>query len=261
VPGSGALDRDALRLANRLVGNADGAAGLEVLFGGLRLVAEGSVRLALTGGWQPLSVDGRDVPWGTPVSVPDGATVAVGRGGPGLRSWLALAGGVETEPVLGSRSTDTLTGLGPSAVGAGAVLSIGPRPGRRDLGVADAVAPVAIGDPANLEVSLGPRDRWFEPASVATFGSADYQVSPHSNRTAVRLLGPPLVRSVVRELPSEGLVTGAVQVPSDGHPLVFLADHPTTGGYPVLGVVSTAALSICAQLRPGDRVRFRVTRR
>ena len=255
VPPSGALDPGALALGNRLVGNPEDAAGLEMLVGGVRLRARASVRVALTGGLLDLRVDGRPVAWGASVSVPVGSLLEVGRG-PGLRGWLAVAGGVDVPETLGSRSTDTLTGLGPAPLEAGAALEIGT--------VRGGPAPVAVPGPpqaprtAVLDVVLGPRHEKFTESALLALERSEYAVSPASNRTAVRLdADTALERRSAEELPSEGLVTGAVQVPASGKPLVFLADHPVTGGYPVIGVVTASSLAVCAQLRPGDRVRLR----
>lgn len=259
VPPSGALDPRALALANRLVGNSEGAAGLEILLGGLGLVAEGSLRVALSGAQLPLYVDGRATPWGTSVSVPSGSRVEVGRSRGRLRAWLAVAGGVDVPLVLDSRSTDTLSGLGPDPVRIGDRLPVG-RAGPVPDGSETAVPDPEAGENAVIRLHLGPRDDWFTRSPLDAWRGADLEVTPSSNRVAVRLSGEPLVRRVdgelPSELPSEGLVTGAVQVPGDGRPLIFLADRPTTGGYPVVGVVDPADLPRCAQLRPGDRVRF-----
>jgi biotin-dependent carboxylase-like uncharacterized protein len=256
VPPSGALDQESLALANRLVGNRESQAGLEILLGGVALVAEGSVRLALTGGQLPMRAGGRAVGWGVAVSVSDGCTIEVGRAPDALRGWLAVAGGVAVPPVLGSRSTDTLSGLGPQPVRAGDRIPVGRS---RALRAGDAAAVPrwsATDGGVMLRVHPGPRDDWFTAQSLAGLWSASYRVSPSSDRIALRLDGAPLVRRWSGELPSEGLVTGAVQVPGDGQPLIFLADRPTTGGYPVVGVVAAADLPRCAQLRPGDSIRF-----
>ena len=258
VPPSGALDFAALALGNRLVGNPEGAAGLEVLVGRVRLRAESSVRLALTGGLLDLQVDGRPAAWGTPVSVAAGSRIEVGQG-PGLRGWLAVAGGVEVLQTLGSRSTDTLTGLGPAPLEDGAALQVGVV---RAAGAAVAVpAPPPKPKTALLDVVLGPRHGMFLESALPALESTEYTVAPASNRTALRLdADVRLERTSAEELPSEGLVTGAVQVPANGKPLIFLADHPVTGGYPVIAVVTPESLAACAQLRPGDPVRLRARR-
>lgn len=259
VPHSGALDTSALSVANRLVGNPEGHAGLEVLLGGLALVADGSMRIALTGAPLSLRVGGRAAPWGTAVSVPARARIEVGPAPGALRGWLAVAGGIDTPVVLGSRSTDTLGGLGPPPLRVGDVMRVGPV-GPAPEGAGAAVPAPGPGSPVVLRLRLGPRDDWFKAGSIETMGERDFEVSAASSRVAIRLRGEPLERRASGELASEGLVVGAVQVPGDGQPLVFLADHPTTGGYPVVGVVDPADLAHCAQLTPGDALRFRVVR-
>jgi biotin-dependent carboxylase-like uncharacterized protein len=257
VPPSGALDPVALALANRLVGNPEGAAGLEILLGGCQLVAERSLRIALTGARLPLWVDAVPKPWGTAVSVRRGQLIEVGTSPSGLRSWLAVGGGVEAPHTLGSRSTDTLTGLGPSPLVAGDLVPVGPAPAAGGHG--EAVPGAQSSGPSRLRVRLGPRDDELTDESVAAFLSGTYEVSSRSDRVGVRLEsldGSRLIRSGAGEMDSEGLVTGAVQVPSGGQPLIFLADHPVTGGYPVVAVVDAADVRRCAQLRPGESVVF-----
>jgi biotin-dependent carboxylase-like uncharacterized protein len=252
VPRSGALDPPALTLANRLVGNPDAAAGLEITLTGcaIRLVEAGT--LALTGAPARLSVAGRSAGYGVAVPVPAGATVDIGPVRDGVRSYLAVAGGIAVPPVLGSRATDTLSGLGPPVLSDGMTLPVGAATG--PASTVDFTPWSATERPAGLRLRLGPRDGWFTPEAVRVLLSSEYTVRMESNRVGARLAGPGLTRAVAGELPSEGLVLGAVQVPADGQPLVFLADHPTTGGYPVIGVV--ADVSVLAQLRPGDTVRF-----
>lgn len=253
VPRSGALDQPALRLANRLIGNAEGKAGLETLLTGVRLRALGSCRVAVTGAQAPVTVAGRAVAWGTAVSVPAGAEVVVGTALRGLRSYLAVAGGIAVDPVLGSRSTDQLSGLGPAPLVAGDLLPVG-------VPAAAPVEATAFPDVTRreLHLDLGPRADWFTDDAVAALDGAGYEVGAASNRIGLRLSGAPIQRSRVGELPTEPMVLGAVQVPPNGQPVVFLADHPTTGGYPVIAVVRGADLPVCAQARPGDRLTLRV---
>jgi biotin-dependent carboxylase-like uncharacterized protein len=196
----------------------------------------------------------RSVPLAEPVPLRSGDLVQVGQAVRGVRSYVALAGGIEGAVVLGSRSTDTLAGVGPGALGDGDVLEVGDPVGT-PVGV-DVGAVRPLPRPAVLRLCLGPRDDWFSADTVARLTSAPYTVTGDSNRVGLRLDGPPLVRVREEELPSEGLVLGAVQVPASGQPLVFLNDHPTTGGYPVVGVVEPGDLWQCAQLRPGETVRF-----
>ena len=236
VPRSGAVDAPALQAANRLVGNPPGAAALETTLRGCAVRVDAGCVVAVTGARAVVTVDGSAVPQDRAVPVPAGSVLEVGSATAGVRSYVAVAGGLAVEPVLGSRSTDTLSGLGPPVLRQGTVLPVGDAvgaPGGPEPGV-------AAGRAADVTVGLrtGPRHDWFTPEALDLLTSTPWTVSPASNRVAARLAGSPvLARAVLDELPSEGLVLGAVQVPSDGRPLVFLADHPTTGGYPVIGVV------------------------
>ncbi|WP_406195803.1 biotin-dependent carboxyltransferase family protein [Kitasatospora sp. NBC_01560] len=254
VPRAGALDAPALRAANRLVGNEPGAAALETTLGGVAVRADGPVLVAVTGAPCEVRVNGRPAAWGAPVAVPAGGLLEVGAAVHGVRGYLAVAGGIAVPPVLGSRSADLLSGLGPAPLAGGDRLPVGPRPAYRPL-------PELVPLPAPptelvLRLQLGPRADWFAPQAVARLAGAPYRVAPASNRIALRTDGPAVPRARAGELPSEGMVLGAVQIPPDGLPVVFLADHPTTGGYPVLGVVPPADLAAAAQARPGTPVRF-----
>ncbi|MEU8396082.1 biotin-dependent carboxyltransferase family protein [Nonomuraea sp. NPDC048892] len=247
VPCSGAADAPSLRLANRLVGNPEELAAIELTFGAARLRFLDAAWVALAGA--PL-VSGADM--GVPIWVPAGGELRLGTTVWGLRTYLAVRGGIAVEPVLGSRSTDSLSGLGPEPLRAGTLLPVGPPSGVISVDLAPQPEP----RPAVLRVLPGPRDDWFVPGALAALCGRTYTVSQDSNRVGVRLSGPELARVREGELPSEGMVTGAVQVPPSGQPIVFLADHPPTGGYPVIAVVRGADLPVAAQLRPGDEVRF-----
>ncbi|WIY04792.1 biotin-dependent carboxyltransferase family protein [Amycolatopsis mongoliensis] len=254
VTPSGALDTVSLRLANRLVGNPSAAAGIEALLGGLSVRLTASATVAVTGPAVPVSVDGRSFGSHVPVPVRAGQSVSVGTPSTGLRCYLAVSGGIAVEPVLGSRSRDVLSGIGPAPLKGGDVLPLG------EPGIpagADVVVPVRAPAELVVPVTLGPRDDWLDDPAGGL--SAWWTVTAESNRVGLRLDGPPLRRAVEGELPSEGVVTGAIQVPPNGLPVVFLADHPTTGGYPVAAVVRAGALSALAQARPGTRVRFRMS--
>ncbi|AXI76631.1 5-oxoprolinase subunit C family protein [Peterkaempfera bronchialis] len=254
VPRAGALDPVAYRLANRLVGNGEGAAVLETTLGGVAVRASAPVVAAVTGAPAPVTVDGRPVPWGAPVAVAAGAVLEVGAVTHGVRSYVAFAGGVAVPPVLGSRSADLLSGLGPAPLAVGDRLPLGEDGG---VPVHAEVVPLP-GPPLELVLRLepGPRADWFGPDATAVLARARYRVAAASNRVALRTEGPPLERVRGGELPSEGMVLGAVQVPPDGRPVVFLADHPTTGGYPVVGVVPEEDLAAAAQAVPGIPLRF-----
>jgi KipI family sensor histidine kinase inhibitor len=265
VPRSGAADAASLRRANRLAGNPDGAAGIELTLGRAALRFPGETRVAVTGASAPVTLAGpggaaRDVPHGRAFGVPAGGLVRVGAPAAGLRSYVAVRGGVDVPPVLGSRSADLRSGLGPAPLRAGDLLPVGvPGPVPPGTGEAATVLPPA-GEPAELRVIPGPRGDWFAPGALEVLGSATYAVTPASDRTGLRLDGPALPRAGRGELPSEGVVTGALQVPHGGQPILLLADHPVTGGYPVIAVVTSADIGLAGQLRPGSRVRFSVTR-
>lgn len=243
VSRSGAFDRAALMLANRLVGNAEGAAALEVTLGGLVVRLRRACTVALTGA----VCEGLDA--AAAVSLAAGTVLGLSRPASGLRSYLAFRGGLDCPPVLGSRSTDTLGRLGPPTVGAGTTLSLGspPRP-----------VPGAVGwpatHPATVAVDPGPRTDWFDGDVLAALAGAVWTVRSDSDRVGVRLDGPRLTRTRDDELPSEPTLPGAIQVPADGRPIVFGPDGPVTGGYPVIAVVRD--LDQLAQLRPGEVVRF-----
>ena len=259
VPRSGALDGPAAALANRLVGNRPEAAVLETTLNGCAVRPRSTVTVAVTGAPCRVSVDGRPAAWGAAIRVPAGALLTVGTAVSGLRSYVAVSGGITVEPVLGSRSTDLLSGLGPAPLTDGAVLPLGtPNSLHARVDTAPQPAPPAE---LVLRVTLGPRDDWFTPEAVRAFTSRTFQVSSASNRIGLRTEGPALERRLKGELPSEGMVLGAVQVPPDGRPVVFLADHPTTGGYPVIGVVRETDLPAVAQAVPGTPVRFIEVRR
>ncbi|MBF5030117.1 biotin-dependent carboxyltransferase family protein [Micromonospora sp. ANENR4] len=259
VPRSGALDPAALRLANRLVGNDEDAAGLEITMTGCALRVTRAVAVALTGApadvvveWPAGAAQRRPGDVGRPLALPAGAVLHVGPARAGVRTWLAVSGGIAVEPVLGSRATDTLSGLGPPPLRDGDRLPLGTPAGPPAPVDVPVTGPVP--DELQLSVRPGPRQDWFTPEALDLLCRAAYTVSPDSNRVGARLAGATLTRAVAGELPSEGLVLGAVQVPPDGRPLVFLADHPTTGGYPVIGVVDD--VTALAQARPGTTVTF-----
>lgn len=264
VSASGVVDRTAMHDANRAVGNASDAAVLECAGGGatLRFDADGVV--AVTGALCGVTVtdeQGARHPagHGVPFAVTAGDALTLAAPTRGLRSVIAVRGGIAASAALGSRATDTLAGLGPAPLRTGDTVSLGdphlaplavdPLPLPRDL--------PAIGDVVDLHITLGPRDEWFTPAAIAVLTGQEWDVTPRSDRVGVRLHGAvALQRTRSGELPSEGTVTGALQVPPDGQPVLFLADHPLTGGYPVIGAVADDDLDLAGQLAPGVHVRF-----
>lgn len=255
---SGAYDRAALRLANRLVGNREDAAGLESLGGGLALRFDEPAVVAVTGADGPVTVSGgrgrRALHRSSPLHLATGDVLELGPPTEGLRSYVAVRRGLAAPRTLGSASYDTLARLGPPPLRAGDVLA---------LGAADVAHPHVDHAPVRrpdepLRVVPGPRDDWFDDAALGLLLASAWAVSPASDRVGVRLSGPALGRRTPgAELPSEPVVTGALQVPLDGLPVLLGPDRPTTGGYPVIAVVADADLDRVAQLRPGDVMRFR----
>lgn len=269
VSAAGALDRASLRRANRLVGNSPSAAAIETVSGGLKVQAVGDQVLAVAGAPSALTIDSpsdpesdnpgrrRTIPVATPFALLDGETLTLGAPEAGFRSYLAVRGGVDAAPVLGSRSTDTMSGIGPAPLAAGQLLASGNVVESGVVGNPE-LQPDFPGDGVTvLDIVPGPRADWFDASALESLCGQDWVVKPQSNRVGMRLDGTPLERSRRGELPSEGTVAGAIQVPPEGLPVLFLADHPITGGYPVVGVVVDHQLDLAAQVPIGGSIRFR----
>ena len=252
VSPSGAADRDALRLANRLVGNPEGAAAIEVTLGGLVVTAEDLAWVAVTGAPTQLSVNDTPTSSHTTVALRPRDLLRIEVPTSGLRSYLAVRGGIDTDLVLGSASRDTLSGLGPDPLQPGQQLAVG----HSELPLPEADRAPSRSPSRTLAITPGPRLDWFAESAWHRLLHDPWTVTQDCDRVAVRLSGPGLDRVRHNELPSEGLLRGSVQVPPSGQPLVFLSDHPVTGGYPVPAVLTEAAGDLAAQLRPGDVVRF-----
>lgn len=252
---SGAADRASYDLANRLVGNEPGAPALEVTLGGLEVEVVGATCwLTVTGAPVAVRVDGRPEPVGAVLSLRPGQRMALGIPRSGLRSYLAVRGGVAATPVLGSCSRDTLAGIGPAPLEAGDTVAVGEH-GVEEMRV-EAVPPTSYDDLPVLRVVPGPRADWVVDPDLLV--RTTWSVAPDSDRVGVRLAGAAWeLAEPGRQLPSEGALRGAVQVPPSGEPVVFGPDHPVTGGYPVVGVVVGHDTDRLAQLRPGEQVGFR----
>ncbi len=269
VSAAGALDRASLRRANRLVGNDPSAAAIESVNGGLTIEAVGDQVIAVAGApttlaiqspsWVEPEVGGahRTVPMAEPFALLDGEVLTLGAPESGFRNYVAIRGGVDVPEVLGSRSADTMSGIGPAPLVIGQMLPVG-----------EATVSTAVGSPelqpefpgngvTELDVVPGPRADWFDQEALDSLCSQEWVVTPQSNRVGMRLDGTPLERSREGELPSEGTMAGALQIPPAGLPVLFLADHPITGGYPVIGVVRDEHLDRAAQVPIGGRIRFR----
>ncbi len=262
---SGALDAESLAEANWLVGNAPDAAGIEVAPGGFECRAIGDLIVAVTGASVDLVIaepgtdgDQRPAPFRTPFLLRAGERLSFALPRRGFRSYLAVRGGAAVTPVLGSRSTDTLSALGPPPLRAGVVIPVGGEQAGEVWYADGAVAEQAQTEPTVLPVALGPRDDLFSPAAVERFLASTWTVGTAADRVGLRLSGSagPLPVQDAAVLRSEGMVSGSIQVPPSGEPILFLSDHPLTGGYPVIGVLEADALRLAAQLAPGDRIVF-----
>jgi KipI family sensor histidine kinase inhibitor len=274
VSAAGALDRASLRRANRLVGNAPSAAAIETVAGGLKIQAVGDQVLAVAGApsahnvvTPPASPDEetggtenrqRTVPVAAPFALLDGEILTIGVPDAGFRSYVAVRGGVDVPAVLGSRSTDTMSGIGPKPLAAGQLLPSGGAAESGVVGSPEIQPDYPSGGVTVLDIVPGPRADWFDQTALDSLCAQDWTVKPESNRVGMRLQGTPLERSRAGELPSEGTVAGAIQMPPEGLPVLFLADHPITGGYPVIGVVVDHQLDLAAQVPIGGRIRFRI---
>ena len=266
VSASGALDRGAFNAANRIVGNPANTPALELTLGGFSFESNVRAVIGLAGASSTVTVRdpaGRDQVFCTwqPIALEPGDVVTIGHPGKGMRSYLSVRGGFDVAPVLGSTATDTLAVVGPEPVATGAVLTLkGSRNGLSSVSTGEMPAfdLPAAGDVVTLDVVLGPRTDWFTQKGIDTLTSQLWQVSPQSSRVGIRLAGDvPLERKDSAELPSEGTATGAIQVPHSGQPVLFLADHPLTGGYPVIGAVAEYHLDLAGQIPINAKIRFR----
>ncbi len=265
VSAAGALDVGALHRANRAVGNPSRTPALEVTLGPVRLEAREPLTLSLAGAAQKIEILAN----GVTVPVAPGAAFALDAGDEvlihpparGMRSYLAIRGGFAVTAVLGSAATDTLAFIGPEPLKNGALLAAAHAPAEA-VGMPEAPPPLpGAGELVELPVTLGPRTDWFTPEMVEVFLTQEWLVTPQSSRVGIRLQGAePLTRKDTTELPSEGTEVGAIQIPHSGQPVLFLADHPLTGGYPVIATLLPEALDLAGQIPPGARIRFTATR-
>lgn len=262
VTRSGALDRASARAANAAVGNSSSAAVIENI-GGLRITANVDTVLAVTGAEATVEVSTRSghkaaKALAQPIGLLAGEELAVRPTGTGARNYVAIRGGLATDTVLDSAASDVLSGMGPAPLADGDLL----KAGRATRTAADPTIlnPADSTNAATLRCVLGPRDDWFAEQTVRDFLSTTWEVSGQSNRIGLRMTGPEgaeLTRDREEELASEGMLPGSIQVPPNGLPVLFLADHPVTGGYPVIATVIPEDMDAAGQLPPGSTVTFR----
>jgi biotin-dependent carboxylase-like uncharacterized protein len=267
VSAAGAADATALRIANRLAGNPDGAPALEMTLAGGTFRFDTPACVAIAGADMQTTIDGSPLPSWSAAPVPAGATLACGQAAAGARAVLAVGGGIVVPLVLGSASTHVPSRLGGfegRALRRGDLLRFGaPAPGllsaarRVPPDAFAALAPAAAGGAAvTLRVTPGAQGDRFDEPSRRLLVESEYRVSSASDRMGLRLEGPPIPPPGGGTMLTEGMPLGAIQIPPAGGPVILFVDHQTTGGYPVIASVASADLSAVAQLRPGSRVRF-----
>ena len=259
VPRGGSMDEPALRLANRLVGNPDAAAAIEMTLAGPEVRFENDSVIALAGARFEATIEGRPVRRGESLTVGAGQELTIGRTLEGARAVLAVLGGIDVPVILGSRSTclgGGFGGLDGRALRAGDRLSVGRRNGKILRRRLRSEAWPAYSSECTLRVVAGPQFDRFSDRGGQVFFSATYTISPRSDRTGLRLDGPAVEHAGSADLLPEGMLPGGIQVPADGRPIILGADCPVTGGYAKIAAVISADLWRVAQAKPGDRVRF-----
>jgi len=258
IPPSGPVDRAAFVVANRLVGNPDGAAGLECTVVGPRFEAQAACAIAVTGAAMPVTVNGAEAPAWTTLSLRPGDVVRLGPARAGVRAYVAFSGGIDVPPVLGSRATylrGRLGGLEGRALRRDDVLRLFPAPPPPvRTAPADAVPDLA-GEPT-IRVVLGPQADRFTADGIRAFLTEPYEMLPQSDRMGARLRGPRIEHARGHDIISDGIALGSVQVPGDGQPIALLVDRQSTGGYTKVATVCSFDIGRLGQVKPGQRVRF-----
>lgn len=264
ISASGAMDKSALRSANRIVGNSSDQACLEIVSGGFKAIAYGQMLVAITGASCPIEIK---TPSGEifhvntyqPIDLNDGDEISLGVPVAGIRSYLSVRGGFTVPAILSSRSFDTLSNIGPAPLKMNDKLVVG----ETSRCAAISISETPAFDMPNrdeivvLDILFGPRTDWFTQESIDLLSKQIWQVTPQSNRIGLRLNGEcSLSRIKLQELPSEGTCMGAIQIPASGQPVLFLADHPLTGGYPVIASVADYHLDLAGQIPVNAKIRF-----
>jgi len=259
IPPSGPVDHAAFVVANRLVGNADGAAGLECTVLGPRFEAEQACAIAVTGAAMPLTVNGAEAPAWTTLTLKPGDVVRLGAARAGVRAYVAFSGGLDVPPVLGSRSTyvrGRLGGLDGRALRKEDRLHGVPAPPPPLRRARARVIPDLGRDP-EIRVVLGPQADRFTDEGLRTFLGSEYEMLPQSDRMGARLKGPRIAHTRGHDIISDGIALGSIQVPGDGQPIALLVDRQSTGGYTKVATVGSFDIGRLGQVKPGHRLRFR----
>lgn len=260
LPHSGPMDRDAFVLANRLIGNPDSAAGLECTLMGPRLEFADARWVAVTGADVPVALDGAEQPTWTAFPVRAGAVLKIGAARSGVRCYLAISGGIDTPPVLGSRATylrGALGGIGGRALRKGDTVPLGVGAGAATSRRVRRERIPTYGNEPHLDTILGPQDDRFTAAGIAALFEGPYEMLPQSDRMGARFNGPRIEHTRGHDIISDGIAMGAIQVIGDGQPIVLLVDRQTAGGYTKIGTVCSYEIGRVGQLKPGQRLRFR----
>jgi biotin-dependent carboxylase-like uncharacterized protein len=258
VPTSGAFDQKSHQLANRLIGNFPNACAIESLRGSFEFSTDSELVISATGAPASVQVDGREHEMFRSIFVPAGSVVSVSPGSLGMRTYLAIRGGIVGNQIMGSSSYDELSQIGTPPIKPGDKFSVENQVAGSITG--DYIPGSVITGLNTVELEAMPAPRWSGFSNSDILFTSEYQVTSSVNRVGLRLSGPALVWNSESRLASEGVVTGAIQIPVDGMPLIFGPDHPTTGGYPVVAVVSRNSLDLLAQTAPGTVVRFKSAR-
>jgi biotin-dependent carboxylase-like uncharacterized protein len=259
IPPSGPMDREAFLLANRLVGNADDAAGLECTFTGPRVEFADERWVAVTGAVMPVTLNGAVMPRWAAFEVEAGDVLRLGLASSGVRGYVAVSGGIDTPPALGSRATylrGQLGGLEGRALLKGDCLPLGPASGGAPAEVHEERIPDYTIEPT-VRVVLGPQDDRFTKRGIAALFDAPYEMTPQIDRMGARLRGARIEHTRGHDIISDGVALGGIQVVGDGQPIVLLADRQSTGGYTKIGTVCSFDIGRVAQVTPGQRLRFR----
>lgn len=260
LPRSGPMDREAFVLANRLVGNDDNSAGLECTLMGPRLEFADARWVAVTGAEAFVALDGEEMPRWESFRVPAGGVLRIGAARTGVRAYLAIAGGITTPPVLGSRATYLRGGLGGfhgRALRRNDTLPLGPAPAGGTARRVRAEMVPTHGDETRIDTILGPQDDRFIAAGIAALFGGPYEMLPQSDRMGARFKGARIEHTRGHDIISDGIALGAIQVIGDGQPIVLLVDRQTAGGYTKIGAVCSYEIGRVGQLKPGQRLRFR----
>jgi biotin-dependent carboxylase-like uncharacterized protein len=263
IPPSGPVDREAFVIANRLVGNPDGAAGLEATLLGPQLEVRAECLVAVTGAPMPVVVNGREAPLWAPVRLKGGDVLRLGAAQRGVRAYLAASGGIDVPAVLGSRATylrGQLGGLDGRPLRKGDLLPLGKPAGSpeafQERRVSRELIPSYAGEP-EIRVVLGPQADRFTPEGIAAFLQGPYEMLPQSDRMGARLKGPRITHTRGHDIISDGVPLGGIQVVGDGQPIVLLVDRQSTGGYTKIAAVCSFDIGRVGQVRPGQSLRFR----